>query len=1070
MKKNYQSILILFFILLSQAKFVYANHIIGAEISYQCSTIPGIYSVTTKIYRDCSNTQFCANCPTGLNPTCNVQLSIIGAGPTSVPGIPSNLCEGIGFGTTTLFVNTATSGFDVVQLCATSKTICSNCGTRTPGTVTPGIEVYTFTGNVNLSAIPSTCCYVNLIYSTCCRSYGIHTIANSGVINFYSFITLNRCETNCNSAPVFTSPVSFTGCSGQEFTYNLGAIDPDGDSLSYSFGSALQGNNTPVPYISPYSGQLPVNFQGFPIPSPPAIPPNGISINSVSGDVRFKPIGAFIATIVIEVKQWKRFTSVPTLLGVTRREAQFYSQVCAPNNPPSLKVYSKDGSAMIEPLYFNHSVCVNNEICFIVVANDNDSGTDTTHLNWNEPTSLTSKGATFTKLYNAATRSSNGPKYDSMLFCWTPTANDLSSMPYSFLATATDQMCPFGGKTMKSFSITIKSVPHINFTKIGKPCNAFQLGYSLTNDATIDPFATKFFVETEPHAKQFITYTSNTPIIHRFTKGGWHKVGVQVSTYAPPMPNGCVKEMWDSVFVMPPVRVSISNAAICGQNPVQVNANGKFGSPLVSSYQYTFYKGAFGSNQIIRAQSSDSNCLIQPPYASDTNSYYVVIRDLLGCTDSASFNVIYRAEPTREMPLSVQYCFGKIDSLDAGTNAGTVTSWQWKKLDGQDNLTDSLWQKLWPNASGKYAVKKVNQYNCTATDTIEVLLLPDQLAMITPTQPSAICEGETVLLTANSAAKQSYKWYKNTSILLPQTTASILAYEEGNYHVVIKDSNSCSKASNIVSVQVNKLPLQFGITGESQPIQDSIYVYEVNRIPGYQYLWETNSSVELIIWGKQDSNVSRISWLPGQLGPGLFNLRLWVKVTNAAGCFIRVDKLITVNPRGPEINSFAPMVAGKNGQVNIYGKYFYAPSISQVRFGGVNAVSFQVISSKQITSVVDTGASGFVEVISPFGSTLKNGFVFLSTGLKTQKEPNTIQMYPNPTQGKLMVNFGGNPIQELKEIRITNALGQPLLSVPIDKPQMLLDLSKFGDLTFCFIEVLNQNAERVFLEKVIFSK
>jgi hypothetical protein len=79
-------------------------------------------------------------------------------------------------------------------------------------------------------------------------------------------------------------------------------------------------------------------------------------------------------------------------------------------------------------------------------------------------------------------------------------------------------------------------------------------------------------------------------------------------------------------------------------------------------------------------------------------------------------------------------------------------------------------------------------------------------------------------------------------------------------------------------------------------------------------------------------------------------------------------------------------------------------------------------------------------------------------------------LYPNPTQGKVTLDFGSIPVQELKEIRVIDALGQTVLLQAIDKSQMSLDLSKFASQSFYFIEVLNQNAERIFLEKLIIAK
>jgi hypothetical protein len=57
--------------------------------------------------------------------------------------------------------------------------------------------------------------------------------------NFFTEATVNRCQTPCNSAPVFTNDAAALVCAGADFVYNLGAVDPDGDSLSYSFAESL---------------------------------------------------------------------------------------------------------------------------------------------------------------------------------------------------------------------------------------------------------------------------------------------------------------------------------------------------------------------------------------------------------------------------------------------------------------------------------------------------------------------------------------------------------------------------------------------------------------------------------------------------------------------------------------------------------------------------------------------------------------------------------------------------------------------------------------------------------------
>lgn len=87
----------------------------------------------------------------------------------------------------------------------------------------------------------------------------------------------------------------------------------------------------------------------------------------------------------------------------------------------------------------------------------------------------------------------------------------------------------------------------------------------------------------------------------------------------------------------------------------------------------------------------------------------------------------------------------------------------------------------------------------------------------------------------------------------------------------------------------------------------------------------------------------------------------------------------------PVISSFSPMSTGSGGKVVIKGLNF--SHATDVRFGGVAAASFSVDSSTGITAVVDTGASGSVTVVTPYGVGSANGFVYT-------KAPTILSFFP----------------------------------------------------------------------------
>jgi hypothetical protein len=175
-------------------------------------------------------------------------------------GIPPSPCGGVNFGSQLLTVLSVLSGYDVVQLCNLEKTICSNCGTRTPGSFSPGVEVYTFQGVVNFSSIPASCCLISIGYNTCCRNNAITTLQNPQGLNFYSEAFINRCATPCNSSPNYTTELDFVVPAGKDYVTNLGIYDPDGDSLSYHMGATRISAGTAAPYSPPYSPLCPVSL------------------------------------------------------------------------------------------------------------------------------------------------------------------------------------------------------------------------------------------------------------------------------------------------------------------------------------------------------------------------------------------------------------------------------------------------------------------------------------------------------------------------------------------------------------------------------------------------------------------------------------------------------------------------------------------------------------------------------------------------------------------------------------------------------------------------------------------
>ena len=83
----------------------------------------------------------------------------------------------------------------------------------------------------------------------------------------------------------------------------------------------------------------------------------------------------------------------------------------------------------------------------------------------------------------------------------------------------------------------------------------------------------------------------------------------------------------------------------------------------------------------------------------------------------------------------------------------------------------------------------------------------------------------------------------------------------------------------------------------------------------------------------------------------------------------------------PVISSFYPVVATSGDAITINGNGFLG--VTTVSFGGVAAVSFNIISDKKIIAVIGNGASGYVSVTNFVATGIKAGFVYASGCWKT---------------------------------------------------------------------------------------
>ena len=140
-------------------------------------------------------------------------------------------------------------------------------------------------------------------------------------------------------------------------------------------------------------------------------------------------------------------------------------------------------------------------------------------------------------------------------------------------------------------------------------------------------------------------------------------------------------------------------------------------------------------------------------------------------------------------------------------------------------------------------------------------------------------------------------------------------------------------------------------------------------------------------------------------------------VTNSTGSDTSIDyQYFTIPPPPPvpTITSFTPVSGSPGTVVVITGTNFLGANA--VKFGGVAAAAYQVVSATTIHAVVGTGASGDVSVTTPYGTVTKPGFTFANIVTISSVSPasgpvgSTVTITGtnfSPNAAENIVHFGG---------------------------------------------------------------
>lgn len=800
-----------FLAIVLSTQYVYATHAAGAELTY--THLSGNdYRVTATFYRDCG----------GVSEPASVVIKYRSAS--------------MGFNSTVVAIKDTSSGQEITVNCASVISTCN-------GGTSPGIRKFVYVATVTL---PQQATDWIFSFYVCCRNCSITTIATPCASNSLIYVeaTLNNLVAANNNSPVFSNlPVAFI-CIGQNFTYNHGVIDADGDSLTYELVTPKINDSTNVTFISPNSANAPIQSS------------TPFTLNTSTGSLNFTPTQQQIGIFAFKINEFRN----GVLIGSVIRDMQVYTIPCINSLPTASGINSTSNYSL--------NACVGSNNCFTIQTADADI---VQSISVSSNIAQTIPGA-FLNITTAT--------HPVLNFCWTPTAADVRALPYTFTVTVRDNACPGNGTQTFTYSINV-SGPQASITTTSAACNGGNGGTATvqtinsglctyqwstvpaqTGATAINLLAGNYTVTvTDMNGcsisqqaivaqASIINIAANvtqigcsgqsngsivlnvnggaTPYSYLWSNGATtsNVSSLTAGTYTVTVSDssGCYQNQ--SYIILQPqpvmqITVNVSNPILCNATDVSAIDIAVTGGTLPLMYNWS--NGAT-SQDLLNIHSGVYSCII-----TDANGCTVNVQPVTIQQSSTSLNAV------------VSY----VQNISCSNlNSGMVST----MITGGISPYSFLWSNNTTNKdlvnvpTGSYTLTVTDSIGCTKTISANVNG-PTTLLNVSGTSENIKCYGDSTgkinIVASGGIPPYTYAWTNGAALpLLTQLTS-------GNYKVYVTDSYGCSRDSifnitqpasslinNVISAQITCYGLNNG----------SASVTSIGGTAPYSYLWSNGST------------------------------------------------------------------------------------------------------------------------------------------------------------------------------------------------------------------------------------
>lgn len=739
---------VLFVILFTAPSFsLFATHQMGVDISYECIG-PCTWRIYHKSYYDCAGNAMIPLYvpPVPANAPSAVWANLInGFNITGANGCPGPVPSG-----NWVFVDYD----EVTPLCPDA--LNPPPGTPHPTLCDPGSGGATINGVAELiyyrdfdfCAVPVACDSFTIQWSDCCRN----GVINSGAANANMYTGSTVIKPNlspCNNSPQFLNkPVPYI-CAGQPFTFNQGAYDPDGDSLSYSLGNCMATAGVPVNYLPGFSATQPLG------------PTWSVSVNAQTGDITMVPNTAgnqVVGVMCVVVEEWRNGQKI----GQVTRDMQItVLPNCATSNPITQGVQNLAigvDQVPADPLSYSEvRTCAGVETCFDIPVVSQDPGLDY-QIYWN----MAIPGASFTDANNPAVVDTISGPNPVGKFCWTPPPGTNGS--FLFVVSVQDDACPIPGFNQFTIIVNVEDVlSGSGATAIPVDCN--EIDFTALPTSTIPGPYSQNFTSFQWGGNGNLNLNPNnndSTFSHFYPAPASYVYDLSITdTFGCKVSLGGIANLNTGV-----IADAGPDVTICS------NYNFTLGSPALPGLSYSWSPATALSNTQI---AQPTFILPNGGLVQNSITYTLTVTDGICTTyDYITVTVNPSLQATIQ-PQNPVICAGAPVTLTAQSNLGPGTTWLWSNGDTTQSITVN------PGSNTTFSVVAFNNGCASNTEVTTVSVQsgpPVQIA-----GDLQVCRGESATLTAFGGV--SYQWsvggWSNPNITISNitqdTTLSVVAYD-----------------------------------------------------------------------------------------------------------------------------------------------------------------------------------------------------------------------------------------------------------------------------------------------------